>query len=98
MDDYRLVLPLVIRELTSIFLGKFGTVNADDSLAFSMFGFLYGMIPSAPAVFVYASAYNLEMDLVCIIIFCIGYIDNLLIILYSRLLVQWCCAYSSQLQ
>jgi len=46
-------------------LGKFGTVNADDSLAFSMFGFLYGMIPSAPAVFVYASAYNLEMDLVC---------------------------------
>ncbi|XP_060864971.1 lysosomal cholesterol signaling protein [Metopolophium dirhodum] len=59
-----LVLPLVIRELTSIFLGKFGTVNADDSLAFSMFGFLYGMIPSAPAVFVYASAYNLEMDLI----------------------------------
>jgi len=90
-------LPLVIRELTSIFLGKFGTVNADDSLAFSMFGFLYGMIPSAPAVFVYASAYNLEMDLVCIV-FCIGYIDNLLIILCSRLLVQWCCAYSSQPQ
>lgn len=64
-EFYRIVLPLVIRELTSIFLGKFGTVNADDSLAFSMFGFLYGMIPSAPAVFVYASAYNLEMDLVC---------------------------------
>jgi len=67
---YRIVLPLVIRELTSIFLGKFGTVNADDSLAFSMFGFLYGMIPSAPAVFVYASAYNLEMDLVCTVFDC----------------------------
>ncbi|VVC29895.1 Hypothetical protein CINCED_3A002443 [Cinara cedri] len=59
-----LVLPLVIRETTSIFLTKFGTVNADENLAFSMFGFLYGMIPSAPAVFVYASAYNLEMDLI----------------------------------
>lgn len=61
---YRLVLPLVIREITSVLLGNFGTLNADDSLALSMFGFLYGMIPSAPAVFVYASAYNLEMDLV----------------------------------
>jgi len=91
-------LPLVIRELTSIFLGKFGTVNADDSLAFSMFGFLYGMIPSAPAVFVYASAYNLEMDLVCTVFYRIGCINNLLIILFSRLLVQWCCAYSSQPQ
>lgn len=57
-------MPLVLREITSVLLGNFGTLNADDSLALSMFGFLYGMIPSAPAVFVYASAYNLEMDLV----------------------------------
>lgn len=89
-------MPLVIRELTSIFLGKFGTVNADDSLAFSMFGFLYGMIPSAPAVFVYASAYNLEMDLVCTVFYRVDCMNNLFIILFSRLLVQWCCAYSSQ--
>jgi len=41
-------------------------MSADENLALSMFGFLYGMIPSAPAVFVYASAYNLEMDLVFI--------------------------------
>lgn len=65
LDLCRVVLPLVIREVTSIFLGHFGTVDANESLALSMFGFLYGMIPSAPAVFVYASAYNLEMDLVC---------------------------------
>lgn len=66
---YRIVLPLVIREITSICLGKFGSLSAHDSLDLSMFGFLYGMIPSAPAVFVYASAYNLEMDLVCTIYF-----------------------------
>ncbi|XP_025413139.1 integral membrane protein GPR155 [Sipha flava] len=59
-----IVLPLVIREITSICLGKFGSLSAHDSLDLSMFGFLYGMIPSAPAVFVYASAYNLEMDLI----------------------------------
>ncbi|XP_050440687.1 integral membrane protein GPR155 [Adelges cooleyi] len=59
-----LVLPLVIREITSIFLGNFGTIAPNDKLEFTMFGFLYGMIPSAPAVFVYASAYNLEMDLI----------------------------------
>ncbi|XP_050524359.1 integral membrane protein GPR155 isoform X2 [Daktulosphaira vitifoliae] len=59
-----LVLPLVIREVTSILLGNFGSLNPDDKLSFTMFGFLYGMIPSAPAVFVYASSYNLEMDLI----------------------------------
>lgn len=72
--SYRIVLPLVIREITSICLGKFGSLSAHDSLDLSMFGFLYGMIPSAPAVFVYASAYNLEMDLVCTIyIFILSY-------------------------
>lgn len=88
-------MPLVIREVTSIFLGKFGTVDADDCLAFSMFGFLYGMIPSAPAVFVYASAYNLEMDLVCTIIVLKNLFLNLTISLFSRLLVQWYYVYSS---
>jgi len=91
-------LPLVIRELTSIFLGKFGSVNADESLALSMFGFLYGMIPSAPAVFVYASAYNLEMDLVFIMFICFTIQFHKSLILFYRLLVQWCCVYSSQLQ
>lgn len=76
-------MPLVIREITSVLLGNFGTLNADDSLALSMFGFLYGMIPSAPAVFVYASAYNLEMDLVFIICNCFKLqLKNVLIFIF----------------
>ena len=37
------------------------TSNSTDAL--SNYGFLYGTIPTAPSVFVYASSYNLEPEL-----------------------------------
>ncbi|XP_029156528.1 integral membrane protein GPR155 [Nylanderia fulva] len=56
-----LVLPLVIRE--SIIL-----LNAGDNLTetrnLSTYGFLYGTIPTAPALFIFTLRYNLEIDLI----------------------------------
>ncbi|KAG7198737.1 hypothetical protein KM043_001725 [Ampulex compressa] len=56
-----LVLPLVIRE-SIIFLnvGK----NATETRDLSTYGFLYGTIPTAPALFIFSLRYNLEIDLI----------------------------------
>lgn len=55
-----LVLPLVIRE--SIVLLNAGE-NATDTQDLSTYGFLYGTIPTAPALFIFTLRYNLEIDL-----------------------------------
>lgn len=41
-------------------------VNASDTQDLATYGFLYGTFPSAPAVFVFASQYSLDVDLVTI--------------------------------
>ncbi|XP_031835558.1 integral membrane protein GPR155 homolog anchor [Nomia melanderi] len=56
-----LVLPLVIRE--SIILLNAGE-NATDTEDLSTYGFLYGTIPTAPALFIFTLRYNLEIDLI----------------------------------
>ncbi|XP_043252553.1 integral membrane protein GPR155 [Colletes gigas] len=56
-----LVLPLVIRE--SIILLNTGE-NATDTQDLSTYGFLYGTIPTAPALFIFTLRYNLEIDLI----------------------------------
>lgn len=56
-----LALPLVIRE--SISLLEPGA-NATDTRDLSTFGFLYGTLPSAPALFVFTLRYNLDIDLI----------------------------------
>lgn len=56
-----LVLPLVIRE--SIILLNIGE-NATDTQDLSTYGFLYGTIPTAPALFIFTLRYNLEIDLI----------------------------------
>ncbi|XP_053981546.1 integral membrane protein GPR155 [Hylaeus volcanicus] len=56
-----LVLPLVIRE--SIILLNTGG-NATDTQDLSTYGFLYGTIPTAPALFIFTLRYNLEIDLI----------------------------------
>jgi predicted permease len=57
----RLTLPLVVREVVSII--KPG-VNETETLDFSTYGFLYGTFPAAPGVFVFATQYNVDIDLV----------------------------------
>lgn len=53
-----------MREIVAIFLE--GTTNKSDVIQdLTTFSFLYGTIPSAPGVFVYATAYALDIDLVC---------------------------------
>ncbi|KAJ9580870.1 hypothetical protein L9F63_023951, partial [Diploptera punctata] len=55
-----LVLPLVNREVVSLFNpGK----NVTDTLDLSTFGFLYGVFPAAPTVFVFATQYSIDVDL-----------------------------------
>jgi len=58
---YRLVLPLVIRQTVNITNAGFNLTETTD---LSTFGFLYGTFPSAPGVFVIASGYNTDVDLV----------------------------------
>lgn len=56
-----LVLPIISREIVYQFqAGK--TVN--ETIDLSNYAFLYGTIPTAPSVFVYASNYNLIPDMV----------------------------------
>ncbi|XP_043268261.1 integral membrane protein GPR155 [Venturia canescens] len=56
-----LVLPLVIRE--SVILLDAG-VNETDTRDLSTYGFLYGTIPTAPALFIFTMRYNLDIDLI----------------------------------
>lgn len=60
--------------------------DANETLDLSNFGFLYGTFPTAPGVFVYATQFNVEADLVSVIFLPI----RLLLINYLyRLPVQW---------
>ncbi|KAF5286565.1 hypothetical protein FQA39_LY16248 [Lamprigera yunnana] len=56
-----LVLPLVIREVVSL-LGV-GADKAETS-DWSTYGFFYGTFPAAPTVFLFATQYNLDIDLI----------------------------------
>lgn len=60
----RLILPLVIREISSALLHTFTSLNSTNIADLSTFGFLYGTFPAAPGVFVYATTYSLDTDLV----------------------------------
>merc|ERR1719326_2793484 len=56
-----LVLPIIAREAVS----QFGAgATANETLDLSNYAFLYGTIPTAPSVFVYASKYGLLPDTV----------------------------------
>lgn len=56
-----LALPLVTREVVSL-INAGGSVN--ETLDLSTYGFLYGTFPAAPTVFVFATQYNLDVDLI----------------------------------
>ncbi|XP_015519847.1 lysosomal cholesterol signaling protein [Neodiprion pinetum] len=56
-----LALPLVIRE--SVNLLSPGE-NATDTRDLSTFGFLYGTLPTAPALFVFTLRYSIDIDLI----------------------------------
>lgn len=56
-----LVLPLIIRE-SIVFLSA--GENSTDTSDLSTFGFLYGTIPTAPALFIFTLRYNIDIDLI----------------------------------
>lgn len=56
-----LALPLVIRE--SVILLGAGS-NETDTRDLSTYGFLYGTIPTAPALFIFTLRYNVDIDLI----------------------------------
>lgn len=55
-----LVSPFLIRELVSV-LDKRNNSTSSDSL--STYGFLYGVFPTAPSVFIYATQYGCEPEM-----------------------------------
>ena len=54
-------MPIIAREVVNLL--NVGA-NETDTQEWSNFGFLYGTFPSAPGVFVYASKYDLDTDLI----------------------------------
>ena len=59
-----IMLPLVCREFVSLL--KPGGASRNSTEDYSNYGFLYGTFPTAPSVFVYASHYNVQPDLVSV--------------------------------
>ncbi|KAK7583779.1 hypothetical protein V9T40_004742 [Parthenolecanium corni] len=57
-----LLTPLLMREIVALFLKDTNKPEVIQDL--TTFSFLYGTIPSAPGVFVYATAYALDIDLI----------------------------------
>jgi len=72
MDGEELVLPFVLIVVKSLFLplvtreviSQFGAGSTNTTEDLANYGFLYGTIPTAPSVFVYASTYNIKMDMI----------------------------------
>ena len=56
-----IAMPIIARETVNLL--NVGA-NETDTQEWSNFGFLYGTFPSAPGVFVYASKYDLDTDLI----------------------------------
>ncbi|CAH1118670.1 unnamed protein product [Phaedon cochleariae] len=56
-----IVLPLVTREVVSMIHAGY---NESENLDLSTYGFLYGTFPSAPTVFVFATQYSIDVDLI----------------------------------
>uniref|UniRef100_A0A336MYM7 CSON010205 protein n=1 Tax=Culicoides sonorensis TaxID=179676 RepID=A0A336MYM7_CULSO len=56
-----LVLPIVTRQTVNLMNAG---INFTDTTDLSTFGFLYGTFPAAPGVFVIASQYNQDVDLI----------------------------------
>ncbi|CAD5111154.1 DgyrCDS492 [Dimorphilus gyrociliatus] len=55
-----LILPLVIREVVA----NINNGNSSETVDYSTYGFLYGTFPTAPTVFLFASQYEIEVDLI----------------------------------
>lgn len=56
-----LVLPITMRQTVNVMNAG---ANATETTDLGTFGFLYGTLPAAPGVYVIASQYSMEMDLV----------------------------------
>ncbi|XP_013785956.1 integral membrane protein GPR155-like [Limulus polyphemus] len=56
-----LVLPLIIRELVTVFSSNDSSVDIKD---LANFGFLYGTFPTAPTVFIFAGQFGLSTEMV----------------------------------
>ena len=55
-------MPIITEEIVTTL--KPGVDNQTENMDLSDFGFLYGTFPTAPSVFVYATKYNLESDII----------------------------------
>uniref|UniRef100_A0A1B0CM07 Putative intracellular signal transduction n=1 Tax=Lutzomyia longipalpis TaxID=7200 RepID=A0A1B0CM07_LUTLO len=78
-----LVLPIVIRQTVNIMDAG---ANFTDTTDLGTFGFLYGTFPAAPGVFVIASQYNTEVDLVASSMVACTFISAPLMIISAKMI------------
>merc|ERR1712106_881654 len=80
-----LVMPIIAREIVSQFdAGK----DANETLDLSNYAFLYGTIPTAPSVFVYASNYGVLPDMIASTITASTFIAAPLMFVTAKLLTM----------
>lgn len=58
-----LVMPLVCKDMVDILDAGVNSTNTNHT-SLSNFAFLYGVFPTAPSVAIYASHYNMEVEVV----------------------------------
>lgn len=58
-------MPLITREVVN---ALHSGSNSSETLDLSTYGFFYGTFPTAPGVFVFATQYTIDIDLVSILI------------------------------
>lgn len=60
--SHRLVMPLICRGMVEV-LDR-GNISSQNQSSLSNYAFLYGIFPTAPSVAIYASHYNMELQVV----------------------------------
>lgn len=62
-----LVMPLVCKDMVDILDVGVNSTNANHT-SLSNFAFLYGVFPTAPSVAIYAGHYNMELEVVSVVL------------------------------
>ncbi len=71
--SFRLVMPLICRGMVEVL--DSGSRSSMNHTSLSNYAFLYGVFPTAPSVAIYASQYNMELQVVCALCRCVLHLN-----------------------
>lgn len=80
---FRLVLPLVNRQMVNLMRAG---ANYSDTTELSTYAFLYGTFPSAPGVFVIATQYQTDIDLIATSMVACTFVSGPLMFISSKMI------------